>query len=69
MEVGVVNRKVAIDLNIRSAYLKVEEPTEVYIEWQRGGKSIDTKVKDIDPSQNMAMFNEKFQMKTVLEYD
>lgn len=30
---SIVNRKVAIDLNIRSAYLKVEEPTEVYIEW------------------------------------
>lgn len=41
----------------------------MYIEWQRGGKSIDTKVKDIDPAQNMAMFNEKFQMKTVLEFD
>lgn len=50
MDAGVVNRKVAIDLNIRSAHFKVEEPTEVYIEWQRGGKSIDTKVKDIDPS-------------------
>jgi len=45
---SVVNRKVAIDLNIRSAYCKVTEPTEVFIEWQRGGKHIDTKVKDID---------------------
>ncbi len=44
----VENRKVAIDLNIRSAFCKVEEPTEVYIEWQRGGKHIDTKAKDID---------------------
>lgn len=44
----VENRKVAIDLNIKSAYCKVTEPTEVYIEWQRGGKHIDTKAKDID---------------------
>ena len=32
----IVTKKVAIDLNIRSAYLKVEEPTEVYIVWKRG---------------------------------
>ncbi|CDW73810.1 UNKNOWN [Stylonychia lemnae] len=69
MDGTVMNRKVAIDLNIRSAHYKVEEPTEVYIEWQRGGKHIDTKSRDIDPSQSSAMFNEKFQMKTVLEFD
>lgn len=59
----------AIDLNIRSVYIRVDEPTEVYIEWQRGGRSIDTKVKDIDPSSNMGIFNEKFQMKTALDFD
>ena len=32
----IVNRKVGIDLNIRAAYLKVDEPTEVYIVWKRG---------------------------------
>jgi hypothetical protein len=32
----VINRKVGIDLNIRSAFLKVETPTEVYVAWQRG---------------------------------
>jgi hypothetical protein len=31
-----INRKVGIDLNIRSAYLKVDEPTEVYVVWKRG---------------------------------
>ena len=66
---SVVNRKVAIDLNIRSAHCKVTEPTEVFIEWQRGGKHIDTKVRDIDENQPNAIFNEKFQMKTVLEFD
>ena len=69
MEGNIQNRKVAIDLNIRSAHYKVEEPTEVFIQWQRGGKHIDTKVKDIDPSQSSAIFNDKFQMKTVLEFD
>ena len=65
----VANRKVAIDLNIRSAYIKLEDPMEVYIEWQRGEKHIDTKAKDIDPTINIATFNEKFQMKTGLDYD
>ena len=32
----VINKKVSIDLNIRSAYLKVDEPTEIYIVWKRG---------------------------------
>ena len=31
-----INRKVGIDLNIRCAYLKVDEPTEVYVVWKRG---------------------------------
>ncbi len=54
------SRKVAIDLNIRSAYIKLEEPMEVFIEWQRGGKHIDTKAKDLDPVISIANFNEKF---------
>ena len=66
----VANKKVAIDLNIRSAFFKVQEPTEVFIEWQRGSKHIDTKVKELDPQQqHLVVFNEKFQMKTALEYD
>ncbi len=64
-----INKKVSIDLNIRSASFKVSEPTEVYISWVRGTKHIDTKVKDIDSNQSTAVFNEKFQMKTVLAYD
>ena len=67
----IVNRKVAIDLTIRSACVpSLKDPTEVYIEWQRGTKHIDTKTREIDPSSSpLAVFNEKFQMKTMLEFD
>ena len=34
-----------------------------------GNKTIDTKTKLIDPSSPIAVFNDKFQMKTVLDYD
>ena len=34
-----INKKISIDLNIRSAHLKVDEPTEVYVVWKRGTAS------------------------------
>ena len=60
MAADIVNRKIAIDLTIKSVTVKVEEPTEVFIQWQRGTKHIDTKVREVDPSTNKANFNEKF---------
>eukprot|EP00347_Sterkiella_histriomuscorum_P010529 403375936 len=62
-------RKVSIDLNIRSATLKVDEPMEILIVWKRGTKKIDTRSRIIDQSRPQAVFNEKFQMKTALDYD
>jgi hypothetical protein len=34
-----------------------------------GTKKIDTRPKYIDESRHQAIFNEKFQMKTALDYD
>ena len=34
-----------------------------------GTKKIDTRSRQIDPSKSQAFFNEKFQMKTALDYD
>jgi hypothetical protein len=65
----VVSKKVSIDLNIRTAFFKVENPTEVYIEWQRGTNSIESKVRELDTTLPSVLFNDKFQMKTSLEYD
>lgn len=62
-------RKVSIDLNIRSATVKVDEPMEILIVWKRGTKKIDTRSRIIDQNRSQAVFNEKFQMKTALDYD
>jgi len=41
----------------------------VLVLWKRGKNTIDTKVRQVGPGQPVALFNEKFQMKTQLEYD
>ena len=65
-----LQKKLNIDLNIKSATINnAQELTEILIIWKRSNKTIDTKTKSIDRGQPLAVFNEKFQMKTVLEYD
>ena len=46
-----------------------KENIDVVILWKRGTKKIDTAVKPVSPQENTAVFNEKFQMKTQLEWD
>lgn len=62
-------KKVSIDLNIRQANIDVEDSQMIVIIWKRGNKKIDTQVKPISPDRPYAIFNEKFQMKTQLEWD
>ena len=63
-------KKVNIDLNIRLAHVeKVPAPVDVIVLWKRGAKTIDTKVKQLSPSVSEAVFSEKFQMKTQLDFD
>jgi hypothetical protein len=63
-------KKVNIDLNIRLAHVvNVPAPIDVTVLWKRGAKTIDTKVKQLSPSVNEAVFSEKFQMKTQLDFD
>ena len=58
-------------MNIRSVTINnlSGPPFDVFILWKRGAKSIDTKVKKIGENENTAVFNEKFQMKTAIEWD
>ena len=42
---------------------------DVVVIWKRGAKTIDTKVKQVTPTNPEAIFNDKFQMKTQLDYD
>ncbi len=47
--------------------MNLEDQTPVTIYWVRGGKKIDTRTRVM---QNMkAVFNERFAMKTILDYD
>ena len=63
-------KKVNIDLNIRLAHVdKVPAPIDVTVLWKRGAKTIDTKVKQLSSSVCEAVFSEKFQMKTQLDFD
>jgi hypothetical protein len=57
-------KKISIDLNIRNAYLKVDQPTEIQVVWKRGissllfillgEKHIKTKTKDVDAVLSVA---------------
>ena len=62
-------RKVNITLTIRAAFIKVEQDVETQILWMRGSKKIDTRVKVLSAEKGSASFNEKFQMKTSLDYN
>ena len=49
--------------------IAVSESMDIAILWKRGSKKIDTLIKQISPENNQCVFNEKFQMKTQLEWD
>jgi len=63
------SRKVNITLTIKAAYLETESDSEAVITWKRGSKHIDTRTKPLKAQSGSALFNEKFQMKTALDYD
>ena len=55
-------------MNIKKLFLaNAREGTDLTIYWMRGGKKIDTRTKQAN--QGMCRFNEKFMMKTSLEFD
>ena len=59
--------KIQFDIDIRQLFMDLEDGTEVSVVWIRGGKKIDTKVKQI--TDKTAIFKERFSMKTNLEFD
>ena len=63
-------KKVSIDLNIRALQIKnLQQVTDVLILWKQRTKAIDTKVQRLSPTQPVAIFEEKFQMKTAIDWD
>jgi DNA polymerase IIIc chi subunit len=49
--------------------LKVLEKTPIRIMWQRGKKQAKTQTKILNSSLDKAVFDEKFQINTILEFN
>ena len=65
-----VKKKVSIDLNIRALQINnLTQNIDVLILWKQRTKAIDTKVQRLGPNQPKAIFDEKFQMKTAIDWD
>ena len=65
-----IRKKVSIDLNIRALYIgNLSSTIDVLILWKQRTKAIDTKVQRLGPDQSLAIFDEKFQMKTAIDWD
>lgn len=64
-------KKVNIDLNIRLAHVEsVDTLMDVKVIWVRGHKKDqDTRVKQLSSEVKDAVFNEKFQMISQLEWN
>ena len=60
----------SIDLNIRALQINnLSQNIDVLILWKQRTKAIDTKVQRLGPERPMAIFDEKFQMKTAIDWD
>ena len=68
---GYVQKKFQIELNIKLLYVSdpkyFNQPFKIY--WTRGKKKIDTRKAIVKPETQIAKFNDKFSMKTVLQWD
>jgi hypothetical protein len=68
----IISRKITVDINLRSAYIKPEalkEPIQVSIQWVRGKNKVSTKPKEISESAPNVFFNDKFNMKTTCDFN
>lgn len=61
--------EVTIDIHVKHARLKVADKTPVRVIWSRGKKQAKTQVKVLSGSLDKAVFDEKFQINTLLELD
>jgi len=70
MPLNQIKKKVSIDLNIRALQINnLQKEMDVLILWKQRTKAIDTKVQRLGPDKPMAIFDEKFQMKTAIDWD
>lgn len=62
-------QEISIDIHVKHVRLKVFEKTPVRIMWQRGKKQAKTQTKILNASLDKAVFDEKFQINTILEFN
>lgn len=62
-------KEVVIDIHVKHLRLKVQEKTVVRVVWSRGKKSAKTHSKTLSATLDKAIFDEKFQINTILELD
>ena len=60
-------QEISIDIHVKHLKLKVNDKTAVRVVWSRGKKSAKTQVKILSASLDKAVFDEKFQINTILE--
>lgn len=62
-----VQKEIVIDIHLKHLKLKVEEKTPLRVIWSRGKKQAKSQVKMLNESLDVAVFDEKFQINTVLD--
>jgi hypothetical protein len=62
-------QEIVIDIHVKHLKLKVEKKTGLRVVWSRGKKQAKTQVKILNQSLDKAVFDEKFQINTILELD
>lgn len=66
-----VQKKYQIELNIKLLFVSdpkyFNQPFKIY--WTRGKKMIDTRKSVVKAETQIAKFNDKFSMKTILQWD
>lgn len=63
------NQETIIDIHLKNLEMVVEEDVTLRVIWSRGKKKAQSHSKKLKDGVSMAVFDEKFQINTVLELD
>ena len=66
---GLQSQEVIIDIHVKKLKMTVDEQKLIRIIWKRGKKTAMTQAKTLKPESDTAIFDEKFQINTVLIID
>lgn len=63
------NQEMIIDIHLKNLEMKVEEEVPLKVIWSRGQKKAQSHSKKLKEDVSIAVYDEKFQINTVLELD